>query len=208
MINFINKKSTNLKYTRLEYIEATGTQYIDTKVKGSGKLRVEMSIKNEKDTTNYWLLGSRDERTVNTYAIQLNSNWETFVSSYNTNADNSLSLSTTEAKSKMNIDKNKGITILTLNNTSIKTKTEPNVDFVSKYNMFLFAINNAGELLNGCGSFKLYYCRIYDNDVLIRDFIPAKDSNGVVCLLDKVTNKFYYNQGTNDFIAGEEIQSY
>ena len=46
---------------------------------------------------------------------------------------------------------------------------------------------------------------LYDNDVLVRDFIPVLDSNGTPCMLDKVEGKFYYNQGTGQFIAGPAI---
>ena len=44
---------------------------------------------------------------------------------------------------------------------------------------------------------KMYYCKIYDNDVLVRDFIPAvRDSDGKAGLYDLVTNQFYTNVGT------------
>ena len=45
--------------------------------------------------------------------------------------------------------------------------------------------------------------KIYDNDILVRDFIPTLDKNGVPCMYDNITQKNYYNKGTsNDFIVG------
>lgn len=45
--------------------------------------------------------------------------------------------------------------------------------------------------------------KIYDNDILVRDFIPALDKNGVPCMYDNITKKSYYNKGTgNDFLYG------
>ena len=58
---------------------------------------------------------------------------------------------------------------------------------------------------------KLYSFKIYDNDILVRNFIPCycqksvKDVNGVTCppntagLYDIVNNEFYTNQGSGSF---------
>lgn len=46
---------------------------------------------------------------------------------------------------------------------------------------------------------KLYSCKIYKDDVLVRDMIPAKDEVGNAGLYDKVEGKFYYNVGTGSF---------
>ena len=52
---------------------------------------------------------------------------------------------------------------------------------------------------------KLWYAQIYDRatQTLVRDFVPAKDENGVVCLYDKVTQAYFYNQGEGVF--GDKI---
>ena len=52
---------------------------------------------------------------------------------------------------------------------------------------------------------KIYSCRIYENEVLVRDFIPVKDTNEVACLYDRVENKYYYNKGTGTFTAGGDM---
>ena len=47
---------------------------------------------------------------------------------------------------------------------------------------------------------------MYDNDVLVRDFIPVKIlSTKRIALYDKVEQKYYYSSGTSDFIAGPSI---
>ena len=55
------------------------------------------------------------------------------------------------------------------------------------------------------GTFRFYYFQIYDNDTLVRDFIPVLDPDGIPCMYDKVERKFYYNAGTGQFIAGPAI---
>ena len=50
---------------------------------------------------------------------------------------------------------------------------------------------------------RLYSCRIWNNDELVRDFVPALDDNSTACLYDIVGESFYSNAGSGDFTAGE-----
>lgn len=44
---------------------------------------------------------------------------------------------------------------------------------------------------------RMYYCKIYDNDILVRDFIPAvRDSDSKPGFYDLVTDQFFVNAGT------------
>ena len=52
---------------------------------------------------------------------------------------------------------------------------------------------------------RYYACKLWNGDVLVRDFIPVLDNNNVPCLYDKVTNEFFYNQGTGQFLYGEKV---
>jgi len=77
--------------------------------------------------------------------------------------------------------------------------------FNTNTNAYLFAINNAGTLQN-YASMNLYSCEIYDNNVLVRNFIPCKNPEGVVGLYDSVNSQFYQNAGSGSFTAGPEIE--
>lgn len=50
---------------------------------------------------------------------------------------------------------------------------------------------------------KLWYAQIYDRatETLVRDFVPAKDENGVVCLYDNITKAYFFNQGSGEFLG-------
>ena len=53
---------------------------------------------------------------------------------------------------------------------------------------------------------KLYSCKMYNNSTIVRDFIPAKRiSDNEYGLWDKVTKEFYSNAGTGTFTAGPAI---
>lgn len=49
---------------------------------------------------------------------------------------------------------------------------------------------------------KLYYCKIWDNGSLVRNFVPCKNTSGILGLYDIVNNVFYTNAGTGTFTAG------
>ena len=52
---------------------------------------------------------------------------------------------------------------------------------------------------------RLYYCKIYKNDILQLDFIPVKTFKGDIGLYDKVNHKFIKSYEGTPFIAGPEI---
>ncbi len=53
-------------------------------------------------------------------------------------------------------------------------------------------------------SMAVYAFKMYDNDVLVRDFVPVKNSSGVAGLYDLVTQEFY-TTSSGAFTAGEEM---
>lgn len=70
--------------------------------------------------------------------------------------------------------------------------------------LYLFAAHErtgAAHLANS--RYRLYSCKIYDaNGNMLRDYVPRYDHDGVVCLYDKVSETYFYNKGTGQFIAG------
>ena len=53
---------------------------------------------------------------------------------------------------------------------------------------------------------QLYTFKIYDNDVLVRDFMPCyRKSDNEIGLFDSVNGKFYTNKGSGTFEMGLEV---
>ena len=49
----------------------------------------------------------------------------------------------------------------------------------------------------------LYYCRIYENNVLVRDLVPViRKSDNEPCMYDAINETFYVNTGTGTFLYG------
>ena len=76
----------------------------------------------------------------------------------------------------------------------------------SAHPVYLFGrnVNYSEERL--LSSIRLYSCKIWDQGVLIRDFIPAVTNDTFGCLYDKVDGRFYGNAGYGGFAdIGDEI---
>ena len=52
---------------------------------------------------------------------------------------------------------------------------------------------------------RLYSLQIYQNNILVHDYVPALDANNVVSLYDKVDGAFLYNAGTGELVGGPII---
>ena len=73
-------------------------------------------------------------------------------------------------------------------------------------NLYLFARNRPTE--PDSGAHKIYYAKLWDETrQLIFNGIPARrNSDGVLGMYDTITNQFFTNAGTGDFIAGPAVQ--
>lgn len=58
---------------------------------------------------------------------------------------------------------------------------------------------------NEFSSAKIYSCQIYDNDSLVRDYVPCINNDGTIGLWDDANSVFYGNAGNGTFTAGPEI---
>lgn len=182
--------SFNKLYAKLEYIESSETQYIDTGFIPNQDTRVVCNVIYETpaESSSHYLFGAREGNGVKTYGINVYGG--VYQSMYgNETADGQSGIST-----KFVIDKNKNI--VTINTT---TYTQTYTEFTCPVNMYLFAMNNNGSAY-GYSSAKLYSCQIYDNETLIRDFIPVKrKADSEIGLYDKVTKTFFGNMGSGSF---------
>lgn len=56
-----------------------------------------------------------------------------------------------------------------------------------------------------CSHMKFESLRMWTDGVLVRDYIPVRRlADGAVCLFDKVSNEFFENIGTGEFIASDQ----
>lgn len=194
--NYKKKDSQNMQLTKVNYIESTGTQYIDTGVKPSNSTKVD--IKFMYNSLNGFVYGSRTsssgsdahEFIINASGLvfpQFDGQHSEVSSSYNKIGEEYI-LSNSQSGAYIN-----GNLIKSYNTAT----------FSSKHSMFLFGLNQNGTVEYRKFIGRLYYCKIYNGDTLVRDFVPVIDGSNIACLYDKVEKKCYYNAGTGTFSYGE-----
>ena len=186
-------------YQEVEYIQSSGTQYVNTGYSPNQDSRVVMDVDIlSSSLTTAGIFGSRNASTTggaSSFVLWKISN-SAFRSDYNTNTLN-ISIVPT---GRHNIDKNG-------RNITIDDTTESNstATFQTNYPLALFSVNDVDGIDSRCVNASLYSCKIYDNGVLIRDFVPAKNLDGTVGLYDLANDAFYTNAGTGTFTAGPDV---
>ena len=181
-------------YTNLDYIESTGTQYIDTNYYPKQDTSIEF-IAEAIDITSYqaWF-GARSSADSLSYSFwQLQSEFRFDYNSIKFSRKN------TTSGNKYKIYQNKNLFYI-----DSKLINEFNYsEFEIPVTLFLFTINTSGGPDGRNAKIKLYSCKIWDNEVLVRYYIPVLDKDGIPCLYDKVEDKYYYNQGKGEFLYEE-----
>jgi len=200
--NGVNQEGNNLpaEYQEVEYIESTGTQYIDTGVVPTSQTGVEISFSDFENTTWSTLFGS-----VTAYVVE-----SRYKISSEENGDKLYAFLGDKIKIEFNssgehnIKFNRPNGVLNLDNIPYDISSTTFIS--SNLPICLFAENNSAKGIISNSKCKILNCKIYEKDNLIRDFIPAKrNSDGAIGLYDKVNDVFYENAGTGEFVAGPEV---
>lgn len=204
----LNKFGIPLGYTRVEYIESTGEQYIDTGVSAKTGLTVEARLKYIPNTGIFCgAITTAEGSGDRFYPINFAQSGKVSF----TYLDSAFSASTSLTSGN----------VYTIKTILGATKQEMFVDDVSsgstsKTNVVeinctvgLFALHR-GESYDvkwvSQVPASLYYCKIWDDDTLVREFVPCLDLLGKPCLYDLVGQKTYYNLGSGaDFTIGRKI---
>lgn len=73
----------------------------------------------------------------------------------------------------------------------------------NQYPLYLFNLDEAGHEYGAATrcSMKLYRFRVYEDDALVMELLPYED-NGEACLKDSITGTLYKNAGTGAFTFG------
>lgn len=187
------------KIQQIEYLESTGTQYIDTEFKHNNNTRFVTLLSFQ--SVSEWsypfgAFGDSNKRSI----FALESDYEERIYSYYGYIYSKKSFN---QKVKLNylynIDFNKNTH--TINDTSIVHDTS---NFSSIYNTFIFASSTYDDRPISNNKVRCYYFQIYDNGTLVRDFIPVRiGTKGY--MLDKVSGELYGNSGTGDFVLGQDV---
>ena len=187
-------------YTRLEYIESTGTQYIDTGYFPCELTRVVTAITPTSGNTTNGVFGGRTDNNVSTFSFWcLNG---VFRTDFGTNRQHVTTDVRVEAGVRVEVDKDSDTTRL-----GSKTFTQTSMGFRAANSMHVFAVNpdkNGPRCFRG----RIETFTIYESGLLKHELVPARRaSDGAVGMYDTVAGAFLANSGTGAFKAGPEVAS-
>lgn len=188
-------------YTRLDYIESSGTQYINTGFIPNQDTQVVCNYQAIKTTTNAGggLFGARVSKGNLDYSFwHYNKDAAVSQDDYNNSIIDTIPL----ISNKTVVNKNKNTTIV-----GGVTYTHTYTSFTCTCPLFIFAINTNGSKDSQVAYFRIYSFKIYDNGTLIRDYYPAVNTSGTAGLYDLVNDVFYTNAGSGSFIEGPTYET-
>ena len=204
------------EYQQVEYIESTGTQWIDTKVKQSdfcNNLKGYMEFQFTNLNNRSCVGGCRNSNSWDFFFIFL-ADSEKFQSNLGHGRDLEIRIANSDLnKHYFTFDSHLG----TCNFDGLTTNYNNNLANVP-YNIYLFAYNDADSGVSRVSFLKNYDFSLQTSkDILIRKFIPCystttvTDVDGIerpkntIGMYDIVNTNFYTNQGTGEFIAGPDV---
>ena len=186
-------------YYRLEYLESSGTQYIDPGITESIYLTVDCKFGNPSPVGHY-LFGAQQNSSNMMYnglysSTDLEYNWSTIYYPSST---------TVELQQYLSSD-----TLYSIINGASYSSAFSTSNTSSGASFYIFAcLNSSGAIRLYASTLKLYYFTIRNTEdqAVLRSLIPAQlISDGTLGLYDEVNNTFYTNAGTGTFIAGPII---
>ena len=175
-------------YTPVEWIASNGNQWIDTGVTDSNRAVFTMSATAESSNMIEFIISNIDS-----------SNYQYGFGLYHSNVAGFSGIDMTEKHNYNIIYSSTGISLV-YDGEDKGSITNYHVDDNKKIVLF------GGDFASRRISAKLYNIRLYNNDEMVFDGIPAKQGNNVG-LYDTVSHTFKQSLGTLAFTAGPDINN-
>lgn len=186
------------KIRRVEYIESTGTQYIDTGILMDENTTVEVDFAmTQNRSTDNPVFGSFNNpyglvfggRSGNIFRFAYGSGWNGNTAPFD--MERHIAIGNSENKECL------------LDGNVLATETNITNGLNSATNIHLFHFY--GGSTNYYGYARIFSSKIYKNGKLVQELIPCLDIDGIYCMYDKITKKYFYKSGTGEFKGGGVI---
>lgn len=182
----------------VEYLESTGTQYIDTEIPVYSDTSYEITVMSTGDL-DYVFGVSGDYNTGRTelkisqkdcIPVMFDGGYKVY----------------TFKNNKKNVPHNIKMTPTQLFIDEVEIP-EPNWGSKipsSNYNMRLFGYLT-WDNKSYCGKFRVYEFKTYRGEKLIQNLRPCLDEDDIPCMYDEISKKYFYNKGAGQFSYGKEL---
>jgi len=192
---FENKHDSGLLYdAEIEYLEGTGTQYIEPmEIIPNENMGIHMySISSNNDDR--YILGMKETSGNTRWSIGHNSTGMYY--GYGTYA---YGISGNIAESFLNWMNNKKF--ITINGNNSSTLDLPALSFTPTYSIRIFGWRGVNSNI---WAGKIYYVQISHKNKIIADFIPVRIGN-TGHLYNKINKKILWRHGAGEFLLGPDI---
>lgn len=204
-----NNSKLSIPYIEIEYLESTGTQWIDTGINISPTMGVFVDFQlSELPSDHQALFGYIDDRSSTSvdkdYCFYKDSNTGKYLISCSPNSTTNTEISADTNRHTLHFNITNRVILVDNGNTySITLSKAPTNTADKTCPIFGRKYTNASNVLSwAIGAYiRIYKFQIYNNGSLFRNFIPVLDNRGIPCMYETKSNTFFYNAGTGDFIV-------
>ena len=189
-------------YTRLEYVQSSGSQYVNTGVSSGTNITAEICWKSlmNAQTESKFVFGTRKAWQQSMLFVSHQCRNDGVSDSgiryaWGANAYSTQTFPTDFFAQRLSASE------AMLGAT--KVWAPPSATFDYSYPMYVFTINNAGSPSTAYASMQLKWLRICDNGEEVRMFVPVRrNSDSVAGLYDQVNSNFYPSASSTALVAG------
>ena len=193
---------TSPYFKQVEYLESSGTQYIDLGLKGKNGYDFDYKFNSTRIDSTAYGIGGEWESNKSCY-LGLIRNTNKFAYHYqNTSSPVEVQTLTANTDYRVQAHLYSGEQYYIINGIKSSVGTIAGT-FESTTSMNLFRVNSSSPIYS---YIKVYYLKIWDNGTLVMDMIPVLDNDMVPAMYDRVTGTLKYNAGTGDFSYGAFVE--
>ena len=196
--------ATSVNYdAEIEYIQSSGTQWIDTGVVWADGYRYELKAEFLQNGGNFdSILGARQTQGGNKFSVPIALQQDN--RPYLQVAEGQAIVSNTTLGLYTFKGSQSGRALsLEVNGTTASGIVAGSAT-AATISLYMFARHRDDNADNNAAVAKIYYCKIWNGNTLVRDFIPVRVGQ-VGQLYDKVSGDFFANIGTGSFTLGNDI---
>lgn len=186
-------------YTQLEWIQSTGTQYIDSGVNASNSVGFEIDFETTSaiSATGFGTIFGCINSGTNRYNLGTYPDESGGQLTFGSNVYNPYLSTSTRL-------------LLSLRGTNLTTPNGVQTvsgSFSVGATITVFARKRVDGTIDEYSKTKLYYFKLYSDTTVVRDFQPARrNSDNAVGLYDLQNGVFYTNGGSGSIVAGPEVK--
>lgn len=177
-------------YQAVEYIESTGPQWVDSGVILPNDFKIQAKIQPIGDIS------------ISSYFGDISNGIGAYESRLFVNGTEIQNMWTSDTLYEITINKSQII------RNGVATSINYTGGATHEFPLFKTTDNGNNWAWSLTGDKKIYYFRIYNGTILLRDFIPCyRKSDGEIGMYDKINGVFYTNSGTGVFLKGNDVSS-